>query len=106
MSALATSGRHRTGRANAAAQTTRRNARGTGAMFVQNGAGSLSLVQLPKGEGIPSNMSDWHTPLAVATGLFLLFMVWRFRPSFSGDGGGAGREGVRKARERLEGAKD
>jgi hypothetical protein len=51
-------------------------------------------------------MPDWHTPLAIATALFGLFILWRFRPSFSRDGRGPMRGGLRKAHAKLEAAKD
>jgi len=50
-------------------------------------------------------LQDWSIPLVVATAVFLAFLLWRIRPFVGGSGGGAGREALRAAQDRVEAAK-
>jgi hypothetical protein len=47
---------------------------------------------------------DWHLPLVVTAGVFILFLLWRMRPAF-----GSGKDGaatlLRDAKKRLDAAK-
>ncbi len=56
----------------------------------------------------PSGMT-WNAPLVVATFVFVLFLLWRFRPAFGGAFGSTGGRGkgavLRAAKQRVEGAK-
>jgi hypothetical protein len=52
-------------------------------------------------------MQDWSIPLVVATGAFLVVLLWRVRPLVGwGRQRGASREDVREAKARIEAARD
>jgi hypothetical protein len=48
----------------------------------------------------------WNVPLAVATLVFVVFLLWRFRPAVGGRSGGRGKGAtLRAAKQRVEAAK-
>ena len=48
---------------------------------------------------------DWQVPLVVAAIAFLALVLWKVRPSFGG-GGAPVREALKKARAKIDAAKD
>jgi len=51
-------------------------------------------------------MHEWSTPLILATGAFLVVLLWRVRPFVPGRRLGASRDAIREAHARIEGAAD
>jgi hypothetical protein len=49
-------------------------------------------------------MQEWSLPLILATGAFLLLLLWQVRPLIPGRRRGASREALRQARARVEAA--
>jgi len=49
---------------------------------------------------------DWHLPLVISAGVFVVFLLWRMRPSVEGSGDQAGRaRALKAAKLRVEQAK-
>ncbi len=49
-------------------------------------------------------MQEWSLPLTLATGAFLLVLLWRVRPLIPGRRRGASRDDIRQAQTRIESA--
>jgi hypothetical protein len=47
----------------------------------------------------------WNIPLVVATAVFVLFLLWKLRPSMGGAGRGNKRATLRAAKQRVDAAK-
>ena len=48
---------------------------------------------------------DWHLPLVISAGVFVVFLLWRMRPSFEGSGDHSARAALKAAKLRVEQAK-
>src|SRR5262245_58335998 len=45
---------------------------------------------------------DWHLPLVISAGVFVLYLLWRLRPSFDGPRDGSSRAALNAAKKRVE----
>jgi tetratricopeptide (TPR) repeat protein len=59
----------------------------------------------PEGDSVRGFGMDWHLLLGIATGLFLLVTIWRFRPAFANRVLRPRRGALREAKQRIEAAK-